>query len=105
MYSRRIFFSAICVVFVFGCGILALSNSAAQEEITDDDGMDRIYSSQFQTDEQNPEDAHAIGSSVNFREEFGFSSRQNIDSFLEDVTNPFESMPEENTYEGTRSEP
>lgn len=57
-------------------------------------------------DEEGEASSYGLESSVNIREEYGFGQgrRQNIDSFLGEYENPFKPLPEESTYEGSRSE-
>ncbi len=43
-------------------------------------------------------------SSVNMSEEYGFDSKQNVDSFLGDVYNPAKPLSSDSTYKGSRSE-
>ena len=48
--------------------------------------------------------AEEESSNVNYTEEFGFGSRQNVDQFLGDIENPFASPPEQSTYDGSVSD-
>ena len=52
--------------------------------------------------EELPASAVEPGASVHISQEFGFGSRQNIDSFLGEFENPY-AAPED-TYSGSRSE-
>ena len=91
-------------VFIFACAVLPVwtAVAAAAESGTETFGADPSEKDVIYNDADTGGQADPMPS-VNMRQEFGFSSHQNIDSFLGTYENPYASP--EYSYQGSKSEP